>query len=47
MEQPSTPQMASWICHLKNNRIEYLLVSMMLYVTGILEPVVTYAGGVC
>lgn len=38
---------ASAMCHIKNNRIEYLVLSMLLYSTGLLERAATYGANVC
>lgn len=39
--------LASAMNHLKNNRLEYLLLSILLYVTGAGASLLTQAQGVC
>lgn len=39
--------LASALNHLKNNRLEYLLLSILLYVTGAGATLLTQAQGVC
>ncbi len=38
---------ASILTHVKNNRIEYLLVIGLLHLLGVSDRVLTYAGGMC
>lgn len=38
---------ASFVDHVKNNRIEYLLVMGMLHIVGLTEKVYSQASGVC
>ena len=38
---------SSIISHVKNNRTEYLILSLALYVTGILDKIYSQTNGVC
>ncbi len=38
---------ASILTHVKNNRIEYLLVIGLLHLLGVGDRVLTYASGMC
>ena len=39
--------MASCINHVRNNRIEYLIVSLLMYTVGALDKGIEYAAGIC
>jgi len=39
--------MASCIGHIKNNRIEYLIVSLLMYSIGALDKAIEYGTGIC
>ena len=39
--------MASCINHIRNNRIEYLIVSLLAYSIGALDKVITYGTNMC
>ena len=52
--QPTTPEVvktgltvASCINHIKNNRIEYLIVSLLMYSIGALDKAIEYGTGIC
>jgi len=38
---------ASCMNHIKNNRIEYLIVSLLMYSIGALDKAITYGTGLC
>ena len=38
---------ASCINHVRNNRIEYLIVSLLMYTVGALDKGIEYAAGIC
>ena len=38
---------ASIISHVKNNRTEYLILSLAIYVTGIADKIFAQTSGVC
>ena len=38
---------ASCINHIRNNRIEYLIVTMLMYSIGAVDKAVTYGTGLC
>ena len=38
---------ASCINHMRNNRIEYLIVTMLMYSIGALDKAITYGTGLC
>jgi hypothetical protein len=38
---------ASCINHIRNNRIEYLIVTMLMYSIGALDKAITYGTGLC
>ena len=38
---------ASCIGHIKNNRIEYLIVSLLMYSIGALDKAIEYGTGIC
>jgi hypothetical protein len=38
---------ASCVNHIKNNRLEYLVVSLLMYTVGALDKGVEYAQGIC
>lgn len=38
---------ASAMCHIKNNRLEYLVLSLLLYSTGVVEKATMYGANVC
>jgi hypothetical protein len=38
---------ASCMNHIKNNRIEYLIVTMLMYSIGALDKAVTYGTNLC
>lgn len=38
---------ASCMNHIRNNRIEYLIVTMLMYSIGALDKAVTYGTGLC
>ena len=40
-------RLANAMCHIKNNRIEYLVLSLLLYSTGLVEKATTYGANVC
>lgn len=37
----------SVICHLKENRIEYAVFSLLLYSIGAIDKAITYGAGIC
>ena len=39
--------MASCMNHIKNNRIEYLIVSLLMYSVGALDKAIEYGTGIC
>ena len=39
--------LASCINHVRNNRIEYLIVSLLMYTVGALDKGIEYAAGIC
>jgi len=39
--------MRSVVCHLKENRIEYAVFTMLLYSLGLLDKAWTYGSGMC
>ena len=39
--------MASCMNHIRNNRIEYLVVSLLMYSVGALDKGMEYAAGIC
>lgn len=39
--------MASCMNHIRNNRVEWLLVSLLAYSIGALDKAVTYGTGLC
>lgn len=43
----STVKVASALDHLKNNRIEYLLVLILSHFLGITSSLINYGSGVC
>ena len=38
---------ASCMNHVRNNRIEYLIVTMLMYTIGALDKGIEYAQGIC
>ena len=38
---------AGCISHIKNNRIEYLIVSLLMYSIGALDKAIEYGTGIC
>ena len=38
---------ANCMNHIRNNRIEYLIVTMLMYSIGALDKAVTYGTGLC
>ena len=38
---------ASCMNHIKNNRIEYLVVSLLMYSVGALDKAIEYGTGIC
>ena len=38
---------ASCMNHIRNNRIEYLIVSLLMYTVGALDKGIEYATGIC
>jgi hypothetical protein len=38
---------AKLLCQLRENRVEAMIVTILLYSTGILEKAVVYGAGVC
>lgn len=53
MEAPATDvvktglTMASCLNHIRNNRVEYLIVSLLAYSIGALDKGIQYAQGIC
>lgn len=43
----STVKVATALDHLKNNRIEYLLVLILSHFLGITDTLINYGSGVC
>jgi aspartate ammonia-lyase len=39
--------MASCLGHLRNNRIEYLIVTLLMYSIGALDKAIEYGTGIC
>jgi hypothetical protein len=39
--------MASCLNHIRNNRVEYLIVSLLAYSIGALDKGIEYAQGIC
>jgi len=35
------------LCHLKENRIEYAVFSLLLYSVGVIDKAITYGTGLC
>ncbi len=42
-----TAKAASALCHIKNNRIEYLLVLILSHFLGVTDLLIARASGVC
>ena len=38
---------ASCLNHIRNNRIEYLIVTLLMYSIGALDKAITYGTGLC
>lgn len=50
MNAETVVEVTKWttlVNHIKNNRIEYILLSMALYVTGIADRIYAHTNGVC
>ena len=43
----STVKVASALDHLKNNRIEYLLLMLVCHFIGVTDSLINYGAGVC
>lgn len=39
--------MSGCISHIRNNRIEYLIVSLLMYSVGALDKAIEYGTGIC
>ena len=39
--------MASCMNHVRNNRVEYLILSLLMYSVGALDKGIEYAAGIC